>query len=98
VLDDPKVQGLSAELFKTWVNVLCLAAEHRGALPPTPDIAFRLRIALAEAGRRIEALRKADLIDEADGKLTPHNWNARQHKGDVSTDRVRRFRERHGTN
>ncbi len=33
-------------------------------------------------------------MDEAGGVFTPHNWNARQFKSDVSTERVKRFRNK----
>ena len=43
-LDDLKVQAMSGDLFKTWVNLLSLAAEQDGALPDIATIAFRLRL------------------------------------------------------
>jgi hypothetical protein len=45
-LHDPKVQQLRPELFKFWVNCLCLANEQpdRGTLPTVAEIAFILRM------------------------------------------------------
>lgn len=94
-LDDPKLQGLQGDLFKTWFNVCCLNSANGGTLPTIEHIAFRLRMTTAKAAKAIEDLRAAGLIDADETGMRPHNWNARQYKGDVSTTRVKRFRERH---
>ena len=39
-LDDPKVQRLAPHLFKTWINLLCLASKEDGTMPSNDDIAF----------------------------------------------------------
>jgi hypothetical protein len=36
------------------------------------------------------------LLDDVSGTFQVHNWNSRQFKSDISTDRVRAFRERNG--
>jgi len=95
VLDDPKVQRLPAPLFKAWVNVMCLASMHEGVLPSKEDIAFRLRLSAEKTLTLMETLMAAGLIDaDEEGQLSMHNWNGRQFKSDVSTDRVRLFRQR----
>lgn len=96
-LDDPKLQRLPAELFRAWFNVMCITSRNGGMLPPTADIAFALRTTPDKAHRVIGALRAVGLIDEDETGLHPHNWNARQFKTDVSTERVKRFRKRHET-
>src|SRR5262245_24583875 len=93
VLDDPKVQRLPAEQFKGWVNLLALTKENDGLLPSIEDIAFRLRMTDEEAESLIETLVKRGLLESDGERLTPHNWNGRQYKSDVSTERVQRFRE-----
>lgn len=95
-LDDPKVQRLSCDLFKLWVNLLCLASRHSGMLPKPVDIAFALRTTPAELGPLLKELVGAGLLDRTDGAWAPHNWNARQFKSDVSNDRVKRHRQRKG--
>ena len=42
----------------------------------------------------VAALRSGDrpLLDEIDGKLTPHNWDQRQFRSDFSVERMRRHR------
>src|SRR5260370_12837105 len=49
VLNCPKVQRLPAPLFKHWINLLCVARSQDGILPGIADIAFALRIDVAEA-------------------------------------------------
>jgi len=93
-LDHPKVQLLSDSLFRTWVNLLCLASRNDGALPTLTDIAFALRMREKSAKQLIAALIAAGLLDDADCGLRPHAWDARQYKSDVSTARVQRFRGR----
>jgi|GEM_PF-1370195 len=92
-LNDAKVQRLPPALFKAWVNLLCLASKHDGALPPVPEIAFALRVPDKEAAATLKTLIEAGLID-GDDPARPHNWDARQFKSDASTERVKRHRQR----
>ena len=93
-LNDPKVQLLPADLFKTWVNLLCIARQHDGNLPATGEIAFRLRMSEETAAGAIQTLADAELLDTMPGGgLRPHNWDTRQYTSDTSTPRVRRHRE-----
>lgn len=96
VVDDPKVQQLPPALFRAWVNMLCLVSKHGAALPPLSDISYRLRVTPAKAESLRSELVAAGLFDEEDGSFYPHNWHGRQFKSDVSTDRVKRFRNGHG--
>lgn len=99
VLDDPKVQGLPAEDFRGWVNLLCLAARNGGRLPAMQHIAFALRMTEIGAGSLVDRLEIAGLIDRLKGGangwcFAPHEWDKRQYKSDTSTERVKRFRQR----
>jgi hypothetical protein len=94
VLDDPKVQRLDGEVFKVWVNLLCVASRCDGVLPSFEDTAFMLRMDVVDLMPHMKALQAAGLLDDTDDGLAPHKWNERQYKSDVSTDRVKRFRER----
>lgn len=93
-LDDPKVQRLPGDLFKAWVNLLCLAndSEARGTLPSLPDIAFRLRLDEAAAAVIVAELQARGLIDTDDDLMRPHNWDERQRKSDDVAARVRQSR------
>jgi hypothetical protein len=95
VIHDRKVQDLPPATFKGWINILCIASKHSGILPDTDDIAFALRLSPPKTSQLLQDLSVAGLLDRsANGKLSPHNWEKRQHKSDVSTDRVHAFRER----
>lgn len=96
VVNDAKVQRLPGDLFKSWVNVLCLANEAtpRGHINPD-DLAFGLRCTDAEAEALVARLMERELLEQADdGSLVPHNWHKRQPSSDDSGDRVRAKRER----
>lgn len=94
-LDDPKVQRLAPHLFKTWINLLCLASKDGGALPSNDDIAFRLRISVQDAAQQVDDLTLAGLIDiRPDGKREPHGWSERQYASDTSAERTRKYRKR----
>lgn len=93
-LDDPKVQRLSGDLFKVWVNLLSLASKNEGKLPCADDISFRLRISVQDAQQRVEDLILVGLIDVMpDKSLEPHNWSERQYASDSSAERMRKHRE-----
>lgn len=93
ILDDPKVQMLSPELFKTWVNLLALASRNGGTLPEREKIAFALRASVQDTSSRIDDLILAGLIDILPtGGIEPHKWLQRQWKSDDSGERVRKFR------
>lgn len=95
VLDDPKVQRLPDHIFKTWINLLCLASKGEGFLPSISDMAFSLRLDEMEMRNRLTFLIDHGLIDGHEQR--PHNWDGRQFKSDrdiSALDRQRRKRER----
>lgn len=93
-LDDPKVQRLSGDLFKTWCNLLSLTSKNDGVLPSVDDISFRLRISVQDAQQRVEDLILAGLIDILpDGTHAPHNWSERQFASDSSAMRMQKLRK-----
>ena len=99
ILDDPKVQKLSGDLFKAWVNLLCLASRNDGRLPAVDDIAFALRMDADAVTTVLERLLNGGLIEGKSGgkdgsHYAPHKWSERQYKSDTSSDRVKRFRQR----
>ena len=93
ILDDPKVQLLSPEAFKAWVNLLAIASRNDGHIPPVDTLAFALRLSVQDVQSKLDDLILAGLIDiQPDKRLAPHNWARRQWKSDDSTDRVKRHR------
>lgn len=91
VLDDPKVQRLPDDLFKAWVNLLCLASRNDGVLPPIEDIAFALRMSQDVTVTVTAELVRRGLLDESDS-LSPHNWAERQFKSDTPESAAERKR------
>lgn len=95
--NDPKVQGLPPEMFRSWFNLCCLAADNDGKIPSVMDAAFALHLSEAKTVKTIAFLASAGLLDAVEGGyFEPHNWSVRQYRSDVSTDRVKAFRERRG--
>ena len=100
VLTDPKVQRLSDKNFKAWINLLCVASRsHHGILPPVDDLAFALRWSKSKTVEIFDELVRVGLFEmlplsEANPQYYPHNWDSRQFKSDVSTTRVKRFRDK----
>lgn len=94
VLDDMKVQKLTPEQFKGWVNILCLASKNDGILPNADEVAFRLRMDFEHSSSIVNGLITAGLlsVDPRTGNISPHNWKNRQQRMDKSTERVRKHR------
>lgn len=97
-LNNPKVQRLPGDLYKTWVNLLCLANEQdeRGTLPKTvEDIAWALRMDVDTLRNHIHTLQGQRLLDwdEAAQRYVPHDWHERQKPSDDVTARVQKHRE-----
>lgn len=98
LVDDPKVQMLSDRNFRALVNIWCLASRNDGALPPIDQVAFSLRMKAKQLSEIFGQLTAADLLEDEEGVVRPHNWAGRQFKSDVTdptaADRNRRYRER----
>lgn len=99
VVNDPKLIRLPDELYRAWVNLLCIAAKNDGVLPELADVALVLRVKEAKAAEIITKLVRAKLLDDENGIFVPHNWQGRQFKSDDSGERVKRHRakKRNGT-
>jgi hypothetical protein len=93
-VNDPKVQRLPGEKFKTWVNLLCLASKNDGVLPSLADIAFSLRLSDEKVSAMLKDFCLQGLLDPDAGGYAPHNWGGRQFKSDVSNERVKQHRQR----
>lgn len=94
-LNDIKCLKLSDRTFRVWVGLLCLASRSEGQsgnLPQLKEASILLRMTPAALAAQIEILISATLIDRTESGLKPHNWDTRQFKSDVSTERVKRFR------
>ena len=95
VADDPKVQRLSDGAFRTWVNLLCIASRGDGAISgEIADISFSLRRSEERTRAALAVLIEAGLIEAGEDHYRPRDWDVLQYKSDVSSARVKRFRDR----
>lgn len=93
VINDPKILLLPEAMRWIWIAFLCIASKNGGLLPAIEIIALSLRVKPAKATEYRDRLVAAGLIDQTETGFTPHNWDKRQFKSDVSTERVKRFRQ-----
>jgi DNA-binding transcriptional MocR family regulator len=63
-----------------------------GIIPPLRPLSFKLRMRLDHTLKAINELIEAGLIEENNGVYSVHSWDKRQYKSDLSTHRVKRFR------
>jgi len=91
---NPKVGRLSDKEFRLWVELLSVAAENDGLIPCLSDLKHVLKRRLDHLSTGVERLISMGLIDALGGGYEPHNWSKFQYKSDVSTDRVKRHREK----
>lgn len=89
LVDNPKAQALKPDLFKAWINILC-CTDDDGQIPDMSVLSFKLRKAEAIVSKWVSELQALGFI--VDNKA--HDWREHQFQSDVSTDRVKRFRER----
>lgn len=94
VLDHPKLQRLPGDLFKFWINLLCLARLHNGVLPSIEDIAFRLRCTDSQAEEWMMQLIERKLLDRTSEGVRAHDWDQYQYDSDSSTQRSRKHRQK----
>lgn len=97
VYRDPKVQDLRAELFRFWVNFMCVASESepRGQVTSEAHLRRALGLSAATVRRYCSDLEGALLLHRSStGALVPHNWELRQPDSDDSAKRKRDQRER----
>jgi hypothetical protein len=93
-INDPKLLKLSDRLHRVWVGLLCIASKSDGRLPAMEDCALMLRLQPERMAEALVSLIGAGLLDRDETGLSPHKWNERQYRSDVSTERVKRFRQR----
>lgn len=91
-LENEKVQDLAPELYKAWVNLLCIARRFDGFLPALPKIAFQLHTTPETARAWVNALIDRRLFDQTADGVRPHDWDEYQYDSDSSTSRVHKHR------
>jgi len=94
MLNNPKVQRLTGDQFKSWMNMLC-AANDEGVLPNIRDLAFLLRQPEGEVSTLMDTLTELNFFNtNDDGDVVVNDWEEHQKKSDTSNERVKRYREK----
>lgn len=93
-LNKPKVLRLSDKLYRAWDSLLCVACEFDGVLPSPADTALLMRKSEKETAALVAELIAREFFIMTERGIEPHQWNEWQYKSDVSTERVKQFRER----
>ena len=94
---NPKVASLNDWQFRLWVELLGVASENDGTIPPATQLNRMLKRRLDHLLRGCDDLITAGLIDPLGASYTPHNWNKFQYKSDTSTPRVTLHRAKRET-
>jgi len=89
-LENPKLCNVSETFQARYMKLLCLRC--KGEIPglSTDQVAWCLRLSVAETEETLAALEAAGLW--IDGDI--YNWDNRQYTSGTSTDRVRKHREK----
>jgi hypothetical protein len=80
LINDPTLQRLPGDKFKTWINLLCITSKHDGVLPPLTDLAFLLRpIGEDKIAALLEEFCEKGLLDSVDvpggsTRYAPRDW------------------------
>src|SRR3990167_2388896 len=94
IVESKKVHDLRPELFKPWVLLLA-CTDDDGNLPPVEQLSFKLRQPETRVNAWLETLAHFKFIDKTETGYAAHDWTDWNFDSDVSTDRVKRFREQH---
>jgi len=91
---NPKVASLNDQQFRLWTELLSVAAENDGHIPPEQTLKHVLKRRLDHLSRGLKELIRAGLIDALKDGYTPHDWDKRQYISDSSTERSRKWRQK----
>lgn len=91
---NPKVARLSDADFRLWHELLCVASENDGHIPPADDLKHLLNRRLDHLSKALKRLVDGRLIDALSDGYAPRNWSERQYKSDTSTPRVQKHRSK----
>lgn len=94
VLDNPKVQTLPDDLFRFWVNLLCVTKKNGGKVPGPEMLSFATRTPPPLVSEYTQKLLARGLLDRQNGshEFVPHDWKSLQYESDTSTERSRKSR------
>lgn len=96
-VDDPKFLKISESSQLILVKIWAISSKFGGTIPNFEELRIKLRVHKDRLTKALAELQDAGLIDCTETGLRPHNWDKRQYKNDLSTERVKRFRKRRET-
>lgn len=95
ILDDPKIEALSDANYRIWTKLNAIATKHGGIIPGAiKTLAILIRRPEGKVRDAMQVLLSAGLMERCGEDYSPHDWEQWQYDSDVSTGRVREFRER----
>ena len=95
-LDSEKIQSLSGDQFKAWMNLLWIALrhDHDGDLPPLPSVAFQARVSVQDATEMLRIQVELGLIEKNRNSYRIHDWKHWQGNGKSDAERKAESRDR----
>ena len=96
LINDPTLQRLPGDKFKTWINLLCITSKNDGVLPPLTDLTFLLRPMVEDKiSALLEEFCEKGLLDSVGEpvRYVPRNWATQQHVDVTAADRAKRYRD-----
>jgi hypothetical protein len=97
LINDPTLQRLPGDKFKTWINLLCITSKNDGVLPPLTDLTFLLRPMVEDKiAALIEEFCEKGLLDSVAGepvRYAPRDWASRQYVDVTAAERAKRYRD-----
>ncbi len=91
---NPKVVALSDKDFRLWHELLGIASENDGIIPPLPVLRSLVSVRYDRLTYALKCLLASELIDTYGDSFRPRNWDKRQYKSDSSAARVKKHREK----
>lgn len=95
ILDNTKIEALSDANFRIWTKLNAIATMHGGVIPgDVTTLAIMCRRTEGKVRDAMQVLLSGNLMERLGEDYTPHDWEEMQYDSDVSTNRVKAFRER----
>lgn len=95
-LENPEIAELPDYLYRRWIEILMLAGKNDadGLLQPVRKMAYILRLKETQLSENLMSLNQIGVVHQDDaGNWYVTNW--KKHQYSDSTERVRRYREKH---
>lgn len=92
IVESKKAHDLHPTMFKAWIMLLA-CTDDDGNLPSPEQLSFKLRQPEIRINAWLETLARFRFLDETETGYAAHDWCDWNFDSDVSTERVKRFRQ-----